>query len=99
MVQGGKKVNLQNRKVKIALGLLLAVCVIIGYRIYSNIQADKARAAKLSQVRNVAVVTAHPVRQTIVPRPNTPSVAASGRSFGRMVSNMDWRETLASPTV
>jgi hypothetical protein len=31
MVQGGKKVNLQNRKVKIALGLLLAVCVIIGY--------------------------------------------------------------------
>lgn len=67
MVQGGKKVNLQNRKVKIALGLLLAVCVIIGYRIYSNIQADKARAAKLSQVRNVAVVTAHPVRQTIVP--------------------------------
>ena len=67
MVQGGKKVNLQNRKVKIAFGLMLAVCVIIGYRIYSNIQADKARAAKLSQVRNVAVVTAHPVRQTIVP--------------------------------
>ena len=27
MVQGGKKVNLQNRKVKIALGLLLAVRV------------------------------------------------------------------------
>ena len=59
--------NLQNRKVKIAFGLMLAVCVIIGYRIYSNIQADKARAARLSQVRNVAVVTAHPVRQTIVP--------------------------------
>ena len=67
MVQGGKKVNLQNRKVKIAFGLMLAVCVIIGYRIYSNIQADKARAARLSQVRNVAVVTAHPIRQTIVP--------------------------------
>ena len=59
--------NLQNRKVKIAFGLMLAVCVIIGYRIYSNIQADKARAARLSQVRNVAVVTAHPIRQTIVP--------------------------------
>ena len=29
--------------------------------------ADKARAARLSQVRNVAVVTAHPIRQTIVP--------------------------------
>lgn len=66
--------NLQNHKVKIALGLLLAVCVIIGYRIYSNIQADKARAAKLSQVRNVAVVTAHPVRQTIVPSLSFPAV-------------------------
>ena len=73
-MQGGKKVNLQNRKVKIAFGLMLAVCVIIGYRIYSNIQADKARAARLSQVRNVAVVTAHPIRQTIVP-----SLRFSGR--------------------
>ncbi len=65
---GGRKVNLQNRKVKIVLGLLLAVCVIIGYRIYSNIQADRARAAKMSQSRSIAVVTAHPVRQTIVPQ-------------------------------
>ena len=61
--------NLQNRKVKIAFGLMLAVCVIIGYRIYSNIQADKARAARLSQVRNVAVVTAHPVRADDCPEP------------------------------
>lgn len=60
--------NLQNRKVKIVLGLLLAVCVIIGYRIYSNIQADRARAAKMSQSRSIAVVTAHPVRRTIVPQ-------------------------------
>lgn len=60
--------NLQNRKVKIVLGLLLAVCVIIGYRIYSNIQADKARAAKMSQSRSIAVVMAHPVRRTIVPQ-------------------------------
>lgn len=65
---GGRKVNLQNRKVKIVLGLLLAVCVIIGYRIYSNIQADRARAAKMSQSRSIAVVTAHPVRRTIVPQ-------------------------------
>ena len=70
--------NLQNRKVKIALGLLLAVCVIIGYRIYSNIQADKARAAKLSQVRNVAVVTAHPVRQTELFRQSGPGMAGRG---------------------
>ena len=65
---GGRAVNLQNHKVKIVLGLLLAVCVIIGYRIYSNIQADKARAAKMSQSRSIAVVTAHPVRRTIVPQ-------------------------------
>ena len=65
---GGRKVNLQNRKVKIVLGLLLAVCVIIGYRIYSNIQADRARAAKMSQSRSIAVVTEHPVRRTIVPQ-------------------------------
>lgn len=63
-----RAVNLQNRKVKIVLGLLLAVCVIIGYRIYSNIQADRARAAKMSQSRSIAVVTAHPVRRTIVPQ-------------------------------
>lgn len=65
---GGREVNLQNRKVKIVLGLLLAVCVIIGYRIYSNIQADRARAAKMSQSRSIAVVTVHPVRRTIVPQ-------------------------------
>lgn len=65
---GGREVNLQNRKVKIVLGLLLAVCVIICYRIYSNIQADRARAAKMSQSRSIAVVTAHPVRRTIVPQ-------------------------------
>lgn len=65
---GGREVNLQNRKVRIVLGLLLAVCVIIGYRIYSNIQTDRARAAKMSQSRSIAVVTAHPVRRTIVPQ-------------------------------
>ncbi len=65
---GGNRVNSKNRKVQIVVGLLVAVCVIIGWRIYSNIQADRARAAKMSQVRTIAVVTAHPVRQTITPR-------------------------------
>lgn len=65
---GGRALNLQNRKVKIVVGLLVAVCAIVGYRIYSNIQADRARAAKMSQSRSVAVVTAKPVRQTIVPK-------------------------------
>ena len=36
--------NLQNKKVKIVLGILLAVCLIVSYRIYSNVQKDKARA-------------------------------------------------------
>ncbi len=70
---GGNRVNSKNRKVQIVVGLLVAVCVIIGWRIYSNIQADRARAAKMSQVRTIAVVTAHPVRQTI-----TPSLSFSG---------------------
>lgn len=62
------KVNLQNRKVQIVLGLLLAVVVVIGWRIYSNIQGDRERATRMSQKRSVAVATSHPVRQTIVPQ-------------------------------
>ncbi len=60
--------NSQNRKVKIVIGILIAVCLIIAYRIYSNIQNERARAARLSQSRAVAVVTGHPSRQTIVPK-------------------------------
>ena len=63
-----QNVNLQNRKVKIVIAIMAAVCLIIGYRIYSNIQNDKARAARMSQARSTAVVTAHPKRQTIVPQ-------------------------------
>ncbi len=59
--------NLQNRKVKIVLGLLLAVCVIIGYRIYSNIQNDRIRAANMSRTRTIDVQTGHATRQTIRP--------------------------------
>ena len=60
--------NLQNRKVKIVIGILVAVCLVIAYRIYSNIQNERERAARLSQSRAVAVVTGRPVRQTIVPK-------------------------------
>lgn len=59
--------NLQNRKVKIVVGLCIAVCLIIAYRIYSNIQNERERAARLSQSRAIAVEIGHPVRQTIVP--------------------------------
>ena len=59
--------NLQNKKVKIVLGILLAVCLIVSYRIYSNVQKDKARAEKMSRVKTVAVTTGHASRQTIIP--------------------------------
>lgn len=60
--------NLQNRKAKIAIGIFLAICLIIAYRIYSNIQNDRARAERMSRSRTVAVVTMHPIRQEIVPK-------------------------------
>ena len=59
--------DLQNKKVRIVLGILIAVCLIISYRIYSNIQNDKARAEKMSRVKTVAVTTGHATRQTIIP--------------------------------
>ena len=51
--------NLQNKKVKIVLGILLAVCLIVSYRIYSNVQKDKARAEKMSRVKTVEIGRAH----------------------------------------
>ena len=59
--------NLKNRKVKIALAILLAIVLVIAYRIYSNIQNDKARAARLGQKKAVNVVLAQPKRETIIP--------------------------------
>lgn len=59
--------NLQNRKVKIVVGICVAVCLIIAFRIYNNIQNERERAARLSQSRAIAVETGHPVRQTIIP--------------------------------
>ncbi len=60
--------NLQNRKVKIVIGLMLTICIIIAYRIYNNIQTDKERAARISQVKRIAVVTVHPEKKTIIPK-------------------------------
>lgn len=65
--------NLQNKKVRIVLGLLLAVCLIIAYRIYSNVQNEKARALRMSRTRALAVETSHAMRRTI-----TPSMSFSG---------------------
>ena len=59
--------NIQNKKVKIVIGILVAICLIISYRIYSNVQKDKARAEKMSRVKTVSVTTGHASRQTIIP--------------------------------
>lgn len=59
--------DFSNRKVKIALAVLLGIVLVISFRIYTNIQKDKARAAAMGQKRAVDVVTALPGRQTIVP--------------------------------
>ncbi len=56
-----------NKKVKIVLGLMVAVCLVVGWRVYNNIQNDRARAERMSQTRSVAVTTGHPTRADIVP--------------------------------
>ena len=53
---------------KILVAILVAIVAIISVRIYSNIQKDKARAARMGQKRSENVVTAHPNRQTIIPK-------------------------------
>lgn len=60
--------NFGNRKMKIAMAILLAIVAVISFRIYTNIQNDKARAARMGQKRAENVVTALPSRQTIVPK-------------------------------
>lgn len=60
--------NLQNHKVRIVLGILIAICLIIAYRIYSNIQNDKVRAERMSRTTSIAVTTGHATRQTIIPQ-------------------------------
>jgi len=59
--------NLQNRKVKILLAIFVAICVVVAYRIYSNIQGEKARAARLTQKKDVAVTLCETSRKTMIP--------------------------------
>lgn len=60
--------NLQSRKVKILIGILIAAILIISYRIVSNIQNERERAARMSQGRSIKVVTSYPQRMTVVPK-------------------------------
>ena len=60
--------NNMSRRTKIVLGVLLAIVLVITYRIYSNIQKDKARAASMGAKKAVNVVTEHPQRMTIIPK-------------------------------
>lgn len=59
--------NLQNRKVKILLAVFVAIVVVVAYRIYSNVQGEKARAARLSQKRDVAVTLVETSRKDMIP--------------------------------
>lgn len=59
--------NLHDRKVKIIIGILIALIVVIAFRIVRNIQNEKERAERIAQSRNVAVETGYPKRQTIIP--------------------------------
>lgn len=58
---------LKNRKFQIALAVFIAIVAIITYRIYSNIQKDKARAANMGQKKTENVVLENPTRKTIIP--------------------------------
>ena len=59
--------NFQDRRVKILVGLCVLLCLVVGYRIFDNIQKNKERAARINKGREVAVETALPKRVTIVP--------------------------------
>ena len=59
--------NLHNRKVKILLAVFVAICVVVAYRIYSNVQSEKARAARMSQKRDIAVTLTETSRKTMIP--------------------------------
>lgn len=56
-----------NRNMKILIGICIAVVLIVCYRIFDNIQTERARAERMSRVQAVAVVTAKPEHRTITP--------------------------------
>ncbi len=59
--------NLASRRTKIIVAVLVALVAMIAFRIYTNIQNDKERAARMGQKKAVNVVTQVPLRQTIMP--------------------------------
>ena len=59
--------NFKDRRVKILVGLCVLLALVVGYRIFDNIQKNKERAARVGKVREVAVETAFPKRVTLRP--------------------------------
>lgn len=59
--------NFQDRRVKILVGLCVLLALVVGYRIFDNIQKNKERAARINKGREVAVETALPQRITLQP--------------------------------
>lgn len=60
--------NFGNRKAKIAIAVLVAIAAIVSFRIYTNIQNEKARASRMGKKRAENVVTVVPHRETIIPK-------------------------------
>lgn len=59
--------DLGSRRTKIILAVLLALVLVIAFRIYSNIQKDKAKASRTGGAKAMSVVIEHPRRETIIP--------------------------------
>lgn len=59
--------NFRSRKVKVMAFIAAAVVLIVAFRIYTNIQNERERAASMSRSRAVAVETAKPQRVAIRP--------------------------------
>ena len=47
--------DLKSRKMKILAAVVMAIIAVVAFRIYSNIQSEKERAARLSRSQAVAV--------------------------------------------
>ena len=59
--------DLKSRKMKILAAVVMAIIAVVAFRIYSNIQSEKERAARLSRSQAVAVSLGRPERRSIVP--------------------------------
>lgn len=56
-----------SNKFKILLAVVAAVLLVVGYRVFDNIQENREKAAKVMQSKTVTVETAAPERMTITP--------------------------------